>query len=66
MANAMDAIDTTKTITSISNMHTPVDTYIDVLDTGVYMAFDYDDTLLNTARHYDFRSRDQKGTLGDR
>lgn len=44
-----------KTRVSISNMHTPVDTCIDIIDIDVYMTFDYDDTLLNTARHIDFQ-----------
>ena len=51
IASAMQPVDITNSTASISNMHTPVDTCIDVLDMIVYMAFDYDDTLLNTARH---------------
>lgn len=51
IANAMQPVDMENRRASISNMHTPVDTCIDVLYMIVYMTFGYDDTLLNTARH---------------
>jgi hypothetical protein len=51
IANAMHPVDITNMRASISNMHTPVDTCIDVMYTIIYMTFGYDDTLLNTVRH---------------
>jgi hypothetical protein len=51
IANAMQPVDIANRRASISKMHTPVDTCINVLYTIVYMTFGYDDTLLNTARH---------------
>ena len=55
IANATKPEYRTNTRASISNMHTPVDTCIDIIDMNAYMALDYDDTLLNAARHIDFQ-----------
>jgi len=55
IAIAAKQVYRTNTRVSIPNMHTPVDTCIDTIDMDVYMTFDYDDTLLNAARHIDFQ-----------
>jgi hypothetical protein len=51
IANAMRPVAVTNTIASISNISTPVDKCIDALYAPINMTFEYDDTLLNTARH---------------